>query len=153
MSDDKEVAEELIELGASGYRDEKKEPSSEEKDREDVREIIESGIPTIHIGGSSEYCAQVALECEGKFRIVHTDGTEEIIEGKTPLCSCGHSKTKPYCDQTHQQFLADEENPNSKVLWEYLTNKERYEILNGIKLDHKKINKRHIGAKPPWMKE
>ena len=78
---------------------------------------------------------------------------EEIIEGKTPLCSCGQSKSKPYCDQTHQQFLADEDNPNSKVLWEYLTNKERYEILNGIKLDHKKINKRHIGAKPPWLEE
>ena len=146
----KSLEEELIDLGASGVRDGKKGNSSNEIDREAVNLI---DIPTIHIGGAACYTNQVALECEGKFRIVHTDGTEEIIEGKTPLCSCGHSKTKPYCDQTHQKFLADEDNPNSKVLWEYLTNKERYEILNGIKLDHKKINKRHIGAKPQWMED
>ena len=146
----KSVEEELKDLGASGYNDGVTGPSSNEKDRADVD--LED-IPTIHIGGSACYTNQVALEVEGRFRIIHTDGTEEIIEGKTPLCSCGQSKQKPYCDQTHQQFLADEDNPNSKVLWEYLTNKERYEILNGIKLDHKKINKRHIGSKPHWMEE
>ena len=147
---DKSVEEELKDLGASGYNDGVTGPSSNEKDRADVD--LE-GIPTIHIGGDASYTNQVAYEAEGRFRIIHTDGTEEIIEGKTPLCSCGQSKQKPYCDQTHQQFLADEDNPNSKVLWEYLTNKERYEILNGIKLDHKKINKRTKGSKPHWMEE
>jgi|TARA_Y100001949_G_C15951628_1_gene315026 CDGSH-type Zn-finger protein len=146
----KSLEEELIDLGASGVQDGKKGPSTNEKDKADVD--LED-IPIIHVGGAACYTNQVALEVEGRFKIVHTDGTEEIIEGKTPLCSCGQSKSKPYCDQTHQQFLADEDNPNSKVLWEYLTNKERYEILNGIKLDHKKINKRHIGAKPPWMED
>ena len=146
----KSVEEELRDLGASGYNDGVTGPSSNEKDRADVD--LED-IPTIHIGGSACYTNQVALEVEGRFRIIHTDGTEEIIEGKTPLCSCGQSKQKPYCDQTHQQFLADEDNPKSKVLWEYLTNKERYEILNGIKLDHKMINKRQLGCKPHWMEE
>ena len=144
------VEEELKDLGASGYNDGVTGPSSNEKDRADVD--LE-GIPIIHIGGDESYTNQVAYEVEGRFRIIHTDGTEEIIEGKTPLCSCGQSKQKPYCDQTHQQFLADEDNPNSKVLWEYLTNKERYEILNGIKLDHKEINKRTKGTKPHWMEE
>lgn len=147
---DKSIEEELKDLGASGYNDGVTGPSSNEKDRADVD--LE-GIPIIHIGGDASYTNQVAYEVEGRFRIIHTDGTEEIIEGKTPLCSCGQSKQKPYCDQTHQQFLADEDNPNSKVLWEYLTNKERYEILNGIKLDHKEINKRTKGTKPHWMEE
>ena len=147
---DKEIIEELKELGASGYCDEVTGPSSYEKDKADVD--LE-GIPKIHVGGAACFTNQVALEVEGRFKIIHADGTEELIEGKTPLCSCGQSKQKPYCDQTHQQFLADEDNPDSKVLWEYLTNKERYEILNGIKLDHKKINKRTKGCKPHWMKE
>ena len=147
---DKEIIEELKELGASGYCDEVTGPSSNEKDKADVD--LE-GIPKIHVGGAACFTNQVALEVEGRFKIIHADATEELIEGKTPLCSCGQSKQKPYCDQTHQQFLADEDNPDSKVLWEYLTNKERYEILNGIKLDHKKINKRTKGCKPHWMKE
>ena len=140
-----DIKEEMKKVGAGGYLD-------DDFDKR-VKESIESGIPTIYVGGDEEFTHEVAHEIYGKFKIVHTDGTEEIIEGATPLCSCGQSKSKPYCDQTHQQFLADEDNPNSTVLWEYLTNKERYEILNGIKLDHKKINKRHKGAKPPWMSD
>ena len=98
---DKELDEELIDLGASGYNDGVTGPSTNEKDRADVD--LED-IPIIHVGGAACYTNQVALEVEGRFKIIHTDGTEEIIEGKTPLCSCGQSKSKPYCDQTHQQF-------------------------------------------------
>ena len=140
-----DIKDEMVKVGAGGY--------VESPYEERVKESIDSGIPTIYVGGDVRFTHEVAHEIYGKFKIVHTDGTEEIVEGSTPLCSCGHSKQKPYCDQTHQQFLADEDNPNSKVKWEYLTNKERYEILNGIKLDHKKINKRHIGSKPGWMED
>ena len=139
------IKDEMVKVGAGGY--------VESPYEERVKESIDSGIPTIYVGGDVRFTHEVAHEIYGKFKIVHTDGTEEIVEGSTPLCSCGHSKQKPYCDQTHQQFLADEDNSNSKVKWEYLTNKERYEILNGIKLDHKKINKRHIGSKPGWMED
>ena len=147
MVDDK-ISKELADQGGAGGYPKENTP---EEDYEHVRESIESGIPTIHIGGPAGYCHQVAYEIWGKFKIVHNDGTEEIVEGKTPLCACGHSKQKPYCDQTHQKFLADPDNPKSAVLWEYLTNEERYKILNGIKVDQKAINKRHTGKPPTWM--
>ena len=118
-----------------------------------VKESLENGIPTVYVGGTEGDESVIAHEIYGKFRIVYPDGTEEMVEGSTPLCSCGHSKQKPYCDQTHQQFLADKNNPDSKVLWETLTNEERYKILNGINLDHKEVNKRAKGNKPHWMKE
>lgn len=33
--------------------------------------------------------------------IKHSDGTEEVKQGKTALCRCGASSNKPYCDGTH----------------------------------------------------
>ena len=75
----KSLEEELIDLGASGVQDGKKGPSTNEKDKADVD--LED-IPIIHVGGAACYTNQVALEVEGRFKIVHTDGTEEIIEGK-----------------------------------------------------------------------
>lgn len=33
--------------------------------------------------------------------IKHSDGTEEVKQGKTALCRCGASASKPYCDGTH----------------------------------------------------
>jgi len=39
---------------------------------------------------------------EGKVNIVHADGREELKDGKTMLCRCGHSKNKPFCDGQHK---------------------------------------------------
>jgi uncharacterized Fe-S cluster protein YjdI len=33
--------------------------------------------------------------------IKHSDGREEVKQGKTALCRCGASSNKPYCDGTH----------------------------------------------------
>jgi uncharacterized Fe-S cluster protein YjdI len=33
--------------------------------------------------------------------IKHSDGTEEVKQGKVALCRCGASSKKPYCDGTH----------------------------------------------------
>ena len=60
---DKELDEELIDLGASGYNDGVTGPSTNEKDRADVD--LED-IPIIHVGGAACYTNQVALEVEGR---------------------------------------------------------------------------------------
>jgi CDGSH-type Zn-finger protein len=38
---------------------------------------------------------------EGTVKIIH-GGKEEIREGKTTLCRCGHSANKPFCDGAHK---------------------------------------------------
>ena len=43
------------------------------------------------------------LLVRGPFRIVDQDGTEIEIDRKTvALCRCGKSRTRPFCDGTHQ---------------------------------------------------
>ena len=43
------------------------------------------------------------LKLEGKCLIKHTDGREE--EGDwVYFCRCGHSKTKPFCDDSHEDI-------------------------------------------------
>ena len=48
----------------------------------------------------------------GPFRLVDADGVEfELPEDVTvALCRCGHSQTKPFCDQSHRRvgFQGDE---------------------------------------------
>jgi uncharacterized Fe-S cluster protein YjdI len=34
--------------------------------------------------------------------IIHADGREEAKSGTVSLCRCGASKTKPYCDGSHE---------------------------------------------------
>jgi CDGSH iron-sulfur domain-containing protein 3 len=48
----------------------------------------------------------------GPVRIVDADGNEFVLpEGSgVVLCRCGHSRTKPFCDKSHQTvgFRADD---------------------------------------------
>lgn len=41
------------------------------------------------------------LILSGDCRIRMKDGSESTVAGKTALCRCGHSKSKPYCDGSH----------------------------------------------------
>ena len=36
--------------------------------------------------------------------IKHSNGTEEVKKGRTALCRCGASSTKPYCDGSHNRI-------------------------------------------------
>ena len=51
----------------------------------------------------------------GPVRIVDAEGREfELPPGTSVvLCRCGHSETKPFCDQSHKRvgFLADDAAP------------------------------------------
>jgi uncharacterized Fe-S cluster protein YjdI len=35
--------------------------------------------------------------------IKHSDGREEVKNGKISLCRCGHSANKPFCDGSHKR--------------------------------------------------
>ena len=107
-----------------------------------IQKAIEDGIPIINVGQEEDY--QIALEVWGKFKVVYPDGREEIVEGKHAFCTCGLSRTKPYCDQTHQCFRSDpsDTSRSKEVKWEFLTNKERHDIMNGIKIDHLEVKAR-----------
>jgi CDGSH-type Zn-finger protein len=52
---------------------------------------------------------------EGPVRVVDAEGNEFVLpEGSTiALCRCGHSRTKPFCDKSHQRvgFVADDPSP------------------------------------------
>ena len=45
-----------------------------------------------------------SLKVIGKFTLVHSDGTKEIIEGKRSFCRCGLSSAMPFCDNTHRRY-------------------------------------------------
>ena len=46
----------------------------------------------------------IAIEIEGDFEFISANGKREIItDGKISLCTCGQSKNKPFCDQSHQK--------------------------------------------------
>jgi len=36
-----------------------------------------------------------------EIELIKTDGTRQIKKGKLYFCRCGHSKTKPFCDGSH----------------------------------------------------
>jgi uncharacterized Fe-S cluster protein YjdI len=40
----------------------------------------------------------------GKVTVKNNDGTDEVKDTLIELCRCGKSKTKPYCDYTHEKF-------------------------------------------------
>ena len=46
-----------------------------------------------------------SLKVIGKFTLIHSDGTEEIIEGKRSFCRCGLSSAMPFCDNTHRSNM------------------------------------------------
>jgi CDGSH-type Zn-finger protein len=52
---------------------------------------------------------------EGPVRLIDAEGREfELPEGETiALCRCGHSRTKPFCDESHKRvgFVADDCSP------------------------------------------
>lgn len=50
-----------------------------------------------------------SLLCEGKFRLLASDGARVAEGTKTSFCRCGHSANKPLCDGTHNKvgFVAE----------------------------------------------
>jgi CDGSH-type Zn-finger protein len=49
---------------------------------------------------------------EGTVRVIDAEGREFVLPEGEPiaLCRCGHSRTKPFCDKSHQRvgFVADD---------------------------------------------
>jgi CDGSH-type Zn-finger protein/uncharacterized Fe-S cluster protein YjdI len=45
--------------------------------------------------------ADASLELRGHLRIYHSDGTPLAEAGRALLCRCGKSRTKPFCDSSH----------------------------------------------------
>ena len=37
-----------------------------------------------------------SLKVIGEFKLIHKDGTEEIVNGKKSFCRCGRSGNQPY---------------------------------------------------------
>tara|TARA_B100000809_G_C14861047_1_gene431911 strand:+ start:133 stop:324 length:192 start_codon:yes stop_codon:yes gene_type:complete len=46
-----------------------------------------------------------SLKVIGEFKLIHKDGTEEIINGKKSFCRCGRSGNQPFCDNSHRTRL------------------------------------------------
>ncbi len=51
-----------------------------------------------------EVRADGPLYVNGRIKIRHTDGTEEVRNGKVALCRCGASGRKPFCDGSHRRI-------------------------------------------------
>ena len=43
-----------------------------------------------------------SLKVIGDFKLIHQDGTEELISGKRSFCRCGLSSSMPFCDSPHK---------------------------------------------------
>lgn len=95
-------------------------------------------VTEIHIGGDEPY--RIALEVLGTFKVFYPDGTEELLHGKHSFCTCGQSKNKPFCDQSHQVISTPE---GKRTLFEFLNDEERMEIMAKIGKEqwacHKKL--------------
>jgi hypothetical protein len=52
-------------------------------------------------------CDKGELLVEGPFRLVDADGNVLREGNRCSLCRCGHSKTKPFCDNTHETLDGD----------------------------------------------
>ena len=111
------------------------------RDAELNEKANQSEVAEIRLGYNNEKWS-VALEVFGRHRIVYPNGTSEVVNTKSSFCTCGQSRTKPFCDQTHQSFMADPDDTDSEVKWEYLTNKERKAIMDGIKIDQVRVLER-----------
>jgi CDGSH-type Zn-finger protein len=74
----------------------------------------------------------IAIEIEGDFEFISANGKREIItDGKISLCTCGQSKNKPFCDQSHQKVY----NPikNRTDVWDSMNAYERIQTLLEVK--------------------
>ena len=74
----------------------------------------------------------IAIEIEGDFEFISQNGKREIItDGKISLCTCGQSKNKPFCDQSHQKVY----NPIKERVdvWDDMDAYERIQTLIKIK--------------------
>jgi len=45
-----------------------------------------------------------SLEVTGDFELLDEEGKAYKQHGKIKLCRCGNSKTKPFCDDTHDEI-------------------------------------------------
>ena len=45
---------------------------------------------------------------EGNFKIQDERGNEIILKDNKSLCRCGGSKTKPFCDGNHENFISND---------------------------------------------
>ena len=63
---------------------------------------------------NTEVIVKNSLIVKGEFKLLHEDGTEEIITGKRSFCRWGLSGAMPFCDQTHR----------SKMKWVKITDKD-----------------------------
>jgi uncharacterized Fe-S cluster protein YjdI len=60
--------------------------------------VTENSVPEIELTPNGPI--MVKSSCV----IKHSDGREEIREGKTFLCRCGASNNKPFCDGAHKKI-------------------------------------------------
>ena len=67
-----DIKEEMKKVGAGGYLD-------DDFDKR-VKESIESGIPTIYVGGDEEFTHEVAHEIYGKFECPIVDSYSNKID-------------------------------------------------------------------------
>ena len=77
----------------------------------------------------------IALEIEGDFELIMPNGDKKIIENdKLSFCTCGQSKNKPFCDQTHQRVHNVVE--GEEDVWDQMDDYERIQTLISIKKSH-----------------
>ncbi|WP_321332093.1 CDGSH iron-sulfur domain-containing protein [uncultured Bacteroides sp.] len=46
---------------------------------------------------------------KGEFKLTTKNGKESTLTGMNALCRCGHSKSKPFCDGSHQKVGFEKE--------------------------------------------
>lgn len=61
-----------------------------------------------------------SLKVIGDFKLIHQDGTDELISGKRSFCRCGLSSSMPFCDSTHKSKskwvrMDDEVDQNNQI--------------------------------------
>ena len=113
------------------------------RDAELNEKANQSEVAEIRLGYNNEKWS-VALEVFGRHRIVYPNGTSEVVNTKSSFCTCGQSRTKPFCDQTHQTMQMSN---GKESLFNSLTNAERMEICGEIKNEQAKASPNTIRLK------
>lgn len=99
------------------------------RDAELNEKANEAETAEIRLGYNDENWS-IALEVYGRHRIVYPDGSSEVVNTKSSFCTCGQSRNKPFCDQTHQTIQMSN---GKETLFNTLTNAERIEVCSDIK--------------------
>ena len=99
------------------------------RDAELNEKANEAETAEIRLGYNNENWS-IALEVYGRHRIVYPDGSSEVVNTKSSFCTCGQSRNKPFCDQTHQTIQMSN---GKETLFNTLTNAERIEVCSDIK--------------------